>query len=96
MCHHLPYIDIKINNDILVDDVINTPDDSDIGYTVEVDISFPKAIHELFKQFVPCPATIVPKTAWFGEYHKELQLLTHDNTNTNTFVAHLYDRETYT
>ena len=38
MCQHLLYGDIKINNDILVDDVINTPDDSDIGYMVEIDI----------------------------------------------------------
>jgi hypothetical protein len=42
MCQHLPYSDIKINNNISDDDVINTPDDSDIGYMVEVDISFPK------------------------------------------------------
>jgi hypothetical protein len=37
MTQHLPYGDIKITNDILIDDVLNTPDDSDIGYMVEVD-----------------------------------------------------------
>jgi hypothetical protein len=31
MCQHLPYSDIKLTNDILIDDVLNTPDDSDIG-----------------------------------------------------------------
>ena len=38
MCQHLPYSEIKLTNDILFDDVINTPDDSYIGYIVEVDI----------------------------------------------------------
>ena len=47
MCQHLPYSDIKLNNDILFDDVINTSDESDIGYMVEVGLSVPKATHEL-------------------------------------------------
>ena len=95
MCQYLPYSDIKLNNDILFDDGINTSDDSDIGYMVEVDLSFPKEIHELLKQFVPCPENIIPKTEWFSEYQKELQSLTHANTTTNKLVAHLYDRATY-
>ena len=47
MCQHLPYSDIKINTDILVDDVIHTSDESYMGYLVEVDLSFSKEIHEL-------------------------------------------------
>ena len=96
MCQHLPYSDIKINNAILFDDVINTPDDSYIGYMVEVNISLPEEIHEVSKQCVPCPENIIPKTEWCSEYQKELQLLTHDNTNTDNFQAHLCDREHYT
>ena len=42
MCQHLPYSDLKINNDTSYDDVINTSDESDIGYMLEVDLSFPK------------------------------------------------------
>ena len=38
MCHHLPYSDIKLNNDIAFDDVIHTSDDSHLGYMVKVDI----------------------------------------------------------
>ena len=47
MCQHLPYSDIKSNNDVSLDDSTNTWDDSDRGYMVEVDLSFPKDIHEL-------------------------------------------------
>ena len=42
MCQHLPYSAIKINNDISYADVVNTSDESDIGYMVEVELSFPK------------------------------------------------------
>ena len=96
MCQHLPYSDIKLNNDILFDDVVNTPDESDIGYMVEVDLSFPKAIHELLKQFVPCPENIIPKTEWFNEYQNEVQALTNANTKNHKLVAHFYDRKNYT
>jgi hypothetical protein len=73
MCQHLPYGNIKIDNDILLDDVIDTPDDSDIGYMVEVDIAFPKEMHELLKQFVPCPENITPNKEWYSDYQDELQ-----------------------
>ena len=75
--------DFKIKNDISFDDVITTSYDSDIGYMVEVDVSCPEEIHELSTQCVPCPENIIPKAGWFSEYHKELQVLTHDNTTTN-------------
>jgi hypothetical protein len=96
MCQHLPYGNIKIDNDILLDDVIDTPDDSDIGYMVEVDIAFPKEMHELLKQFVPCPENITPRKEWYSDYQDELQKLTKANTNTTKLVAHLYERKNYT
>ena len=70
MCQCLPYSDIKLNNDILVDDGINTSNESDVGYMVEVDLSFPKELHELLQQFVPCPESTIPKTERFSDYHQ--------------------------
>jgi hypothetical protein len=96
MCKHLPYSDIKINKDISIKDVLKTSDESYIGYIVEVDISFPKYMHELFKQFVPCPENIKPNQEWLSDYQKEVQTLTTANTNTTKVVAHLYVRKTYT
>jgi hypothetical protein len=63
---------------------------------VEVDISFPKEIHELLKQFVPCPENIIPKQEWLSDYQDKLQTSTKANTNTTKLVAHLYDRKNYT
>ena len=42
MVQALPYKDITMNTNITIDEVLNTADDSETGYTVEVDISFPK------------------------------------------------------
>ena len=82
LCVNIYHIAIlKINTDILVDDVIHTSDESYMGYLVEVDLSFSKEIHELWKQFVSCPENIIPNTEWFSDYQKEVQALTHANTN---------------
>ncbi len=69
---------------------MNTSDDSDIGYMVEVCLTFPQYIHELLKLFVPCPEHIIPNTEWFSEYLKYLQVLTHDTTN------HYYSGSSFT
>ena len=60
MCQHLTYSDIESNNDVSYNDGITTPDAADIGYIVEVDISFPEEVHELLKQCVPCPENLIP------------------------------------
>ena len=36
MCQSLPYDEIKINNDIKLEDILNTSDDSEYGYFIEV------------------------------------------------------------
>ena len=41
--------------------LLKTQDDAYIGCMVEVDISFPPAIHDLLTQVVPCPENIIPK-----------------------------------
>jgi hypothetical protein len=63
---------------------------------VEVDLAVPKEMHELLKQFVPCPENIIPQKEWFIDYQNELQKLTNANTNTTNLVAHLYTRNNYT
>ena len=41
MSQPLPYDEIKFDNNIKLEDIINTPDDSDIGYFVEVNLKYP-------------------------------------------------------
>ena len=55
MSQSLPYDEIKFNNDVELEDILNTPDDSDIGYLIEVDLKYPDNIKEKTKNFPFCP-----------------------------------------
>ena len=61
MIQHLPYDEIEMwhgHTDLCVkklDEILNTPDDSDIGCFVEVDLKHPDNIKEKTKSF-PFPA----------------------------------------
>ena len=41
MSQYLPYDEIKFDNNIEIKDILNTPDDSNIGYFIEVDLTYP-------------------------------------------------------
>ena len=66
MVQALPYKDIKFNKEITIDEILQTEDDAETGYTVEVDLSFPQEIHERLKQLPLCPETRAPDEAWFS------------------------------
>ena len=44
MSQYLPYDDIKFDNNVKLEDILNTPDDSEIGYFVECDLKYPDNI----------------------------------------------------
>ena len=41
MSENLPYDEIKFDRIVKLEDILNTPDDSDIGYFIEVDLKYP-------------------------------------------------------
>ena len=51
MSEPLPYDEIKFDNNVELADILNTPDDSQIGYFVEVDLKYPDNIKEKTKNF---------------------------------------------
>ena len=52
---------VGLDNDTTLEKILNTADDANIGYIVECDLTFPKHLHEKFKNFPPCPENIAPK-----------------------------------
>ena len=70
MSQALPYKDLKFDNDIKLEDILNTPDDSDVGYIVKCDFKFPEHLHDQFREFPPCPETLTPNMEWFSEFQK--------------------------
>ena len=55
MSELLPYDEIKFDKNVELEDVLNTPDDSDIGYFVEADLIYPDNIKEKTKNFPFAP-----------------------------------------
>ena len=51
MSQMLPYDGIKFDRNVKLEDILNTPDDSDIGYFIEVDLNYPDNIKEKTKNF---------------------------------------------
>ena len=41
MIQYLPYDDIKYDNNVKLEDILNTSDDSQIGYFIECDLKYP-------------------------------------------------------
>ena len=55
---YLPYDEIKFNKDVKLEDILNTPDDSDIGYFLEIDVvdlNSPDKIKDKTKKFPFAP-----------------------------------------
>ena len=46
MSQMLPYDEIKFDRNVKLEDVLNNPDDSDIGYIIEVDLTYPDNIKD--------------------------------------------------
>ena len=55
MSEYLPYDEIKFDNNVKLEDILKTPDDSDIGYFVEVDSIYPDNIKEKTEHFPFAP-----------------------------------------
>ena len=72
MSQYLPYDEIKFDRDVRLEDILNNPDDSDIGYFIEVDLNYPNNIKEKTKHF---PFALVNKKMNpenFSDYMKEI------------------------
>ena len=72
MSELLPFDEIKYNN-IKLEDILNTPDDSDIGYFIEIDLKYPDKLKEKTKNlpFAPVNKKINPDD--FSDYMKEIK-----------------------
>ena len=73
MSQYLPYDEIKFNNTVKLEDILNTPDDSDIGYFIEVDLTYPDNIKEKTKNFPFAPMNKKINPDNFNDYMKEIK-----------------------
>ena len=55
MSQPLPFDELKFDNNVKLEDILNTPDDSNIGYIIEVDLTYPNNMKEKTKNFPFAP-----------------------------------------
>ena len=73
MSQYLPYDEIKFDNTVKLEDILNTPNDSDIGYFIEVDLTYPNNIKEKTKNFPFAPMNKKVNRDNFNDYRKEIK-----------------------
>ena len=76
MSQMLPYDEIKFGEDICLEEILNRPDDNEIGYFLEVDLKYPDNIKERTKNFAFAPVNKKSNPDDFSDYMKEIKLET--------------------
>ena len=71
---YLPYGDFRFlsEEEIKVFDLYSVPEDSLIGYILEVDIEYPEELHNLHNDYPLCPEKIEVSYDMLSNYSKEL------------------------
>ena len=73
MSQYLPYDEIKFDNNIKLEDILNTPDDSDFGYFVEVDLKYPDNIKQKTKNLPFAPVNKKVNPDKFNDYMESIK-----------------------
>ena len=77
MSQPLPYDEIKIDRNVKLENILNTPDDKDIGYFIEADLTYPDNIKEKTKKFPFAPVNKKIKPDDYIDYTKSIKPYTY-------------------
>ena len=72
MCMKLPYGNLKWCNDIQSTDDVMKYEDNDIGYLLEVDLHYPKHLHDHHKDYPLAPEIMNVKESMVSDVSKEI------------------------
>ena len=92
MSQPLPYDEIKFDNTVELEDMLNTSDDSDIGYFVEVDLKNSDNIKEKTKHFPFAPVNKKINPDDFSDYMK---IKPDTYIQNKKLICHLSDKKNY-
>ena len=93
MSQPLPYDEIKFDKNVKLEDILNSPDDSDIGYFVEADLIYPDNIKEKTKNFTLGPVSKKINPDNFNDYRKEIKADTY--IQTSKLICDWSDKKNY-
>ena len=93
MSQPLPFDEIKFDENVKLEDILNTPDDSDIGYFVEADLIYPYNIKEKTKNFPFAAVNKKINPDDFNDYMKTIKPDTY--TQTKKLICDWSDKKNY-
>ena len=73
MSQLLPYDENKFDKIVKVEDIINTPDDNDIGYFIDVDLTCPDNLKGEPKNFLFCLENKVIHNDKYNDYMNKIK-----------------------
>ena len=93
MSQPLPYDEIKFDQNVKLEDILNTPDDSDIGYFVEVNLTYPDNLKRKTKKFPFAPVNKKINPDNFNEHMKKIKPDTY--TQNKKLICDWSDKKKY-
>ena len=69
----LLYDEIKFENDICLGEILNTPDDNEVGYFLSNDLKYPIFIKEKTKKFPFCPENKKTNPNKYSDYMNKIK-----------------------
>ena len=93
MSEPLPYDEIKFDRDVRLEDILNTPDDSNVGYFIEVDLKYPDNLKEETKIFPFAPVSKKINPEKFSDYMKTI--ITNTYTQNTKLSCDWSDKKNY-
>ena len=93
MSQQLPFDELKFDNSLKLEDVLNTPDDSNIGYFIEVDLTNPNNIKEKTKNLPFASVNNKSNPDKFSDYMKEIKPNTY--IQTKKLICDWSDKKNY-
>ena len=89
----LPFDELKFDNIVKLEDILITPDDSNIGYFIEVNLTYPNNIKEKAKNFPFAPVNKKINPDKFSDYMKEIKPDTY--IQTKKLICDWSDKKNY-
>ena len=93
MSEPLHYDEIKFDSNVNLEDILNTPDDSDIGYFIEADLKYSDNTKKKTKNFPFAPVNEKIDPENFSDYMKEIRPDTY--IQTSKLICDWSDKKNY-
>ena len=80
MSEYQPYDEIKFDKNVENEDTLNTTDDSDFGYFIEVDLKYPDKVKQKTKPFPIAPINRKNNLDDVSDYMKTIKPVSYTKT----------------